>query len=105
MFPKHKEVFENLPHGRPPNHCNEYRTELEVGTHIIKIHPYKPPKKFKDEIEKEIKEPLELGLIIPSYGPFVSLVVLVKKKDGALRMCIDYHSLNLKTINNWYQIP
>ena len=82
---KNKGIFENLPHGRPPNHGIEHIIELEVGTLPIKIHPHKHPKKFKDEIEKAIKEFLELDLIRPSSGPFASLVVLVKKKDGTLR--------------------
>jgi hypothetical protein len=43
--------------------------------------PYSHPKRFKDEIEKAIKELLAMGHIIPSSSPF-SLVVLVLKKDG-----------------------
>ena len=79
--------------------------ELEVGTHSIMNHLYKHPKKFKDEIERAIKELLYLGLIIPSLSPFASSMVLVKKKDGMLRMCINYRGLNKKTINNQYPIP
>ena len=60
---------------------------------------------YKDEIEKTIKELLELGYIQPSSNPFASSVVLVKKKDGILRMCIDYRALNKKTIKNRYPIP
>ena len=105
MFPKQKGVFENLPHGSPLDRGIEHIIELEVGTLPIKIHPYKHPNKFKDEIEKAIKELLELGLVIPSYIPFSSSVVMVKKKDGTLDMCIDYRALNKKTIKNWYPIP
>ena len=79
--------------------------ELEAGTILIKIHPYKHPKRFKDEIENTIKELLELGLIRPSSSPFSSSMVLVKKKYGTLGMCIDYRALNRKTINNRHPIP
>ena len=78
---------------------------MEFGTLLIKIHPFKHPKRFKDEIENAIKELLELGLIRPSSDPFDSSVVLVKKKDGTIRICIEYWALNLETIKNWYPIP
>jgi len=44
------------------------------------------------------------GHIKPSSSPFASSVVLVKKKDGTLRMCIDYRALNKKTFKNRYPI-
>ena len=72
MLYNHKRVFEDLPHGRPPDRGIEHRIELEAGTLPIKIHSYKDPKRLKDEIEKAIKELLELGLIIPSSSPFAS---------------------------------
>jgi hypothetical protein len=67
--------------------------------------PYRHPRRFKDEIEKAIKELLAMGHIRPSSSPFASSVVLVLKKDGTMRMCIDYRALNKKTIKNHYPIP
>ncbi len=46
-----------------------------------------------------------MGFIRPSSSPFASSVVLVKKKDGTMIMCIDYRALIKKTINNRYTIP
>jgi hypothetical protein len=63
------------------------------------------PKKFKDKIEKSIKELLDMGNIRPSSSPFASSVVLVKKKDETMHMCIYYRALNKKTIKNKYPIP
>ena len=52
--------------------------------------PYRHPKAYRDEIERVIHELLALRHIRPSTSPFASSVVLVKKKDGTLRICIDY---------------
>ena len=46
-----------------------------------------------------------MGFIRPSSSPFASFVVLVKKKDGTMRMCIDYKLLNKNTMKNRYPIP
>jgi hypothetical protein len=77
---------------------------LEEGAKPMITPPYRHPRRFKDEIEKEIKELLAMGHIKPSSGPFASSVVLVLKKDGTMRMCIDYQALNKKTIKNRYPI-
>ena len=102
---KHKRVFDDIPPGLPPKRGFEHSIELEEGAKPVITIPYRHPHKFKEEIEKTIKELLEMGHIQPSCSPFASSVVLVKKKDGTMRMCIDYRSLNKKTIKNRYPIP
>jgi len=79
--------------------------ELESGAKLVMVTPYRHPKVYKDEIERTIKELLDMGFIRPSSSPFTSLVVLVEKKDGTMRMCIDYRLLNKKMIKNRYPIP
>lgn len=79
--------------------------ELEEGAKLVMITPYHHPKKYKDEIDKAIKESLEIGHIWPSKSPFASTVVLVKKKDGMMCICNNYKTLNKKTIKNRYPIP
>lgn len=59
----------------------------------------------KLEIEKIVEELLKNSFIQPSTSSFASLVLLVKKKDGSWRMCIDYRQLNDITLKNKYPIP
>jgi Reverse transcriptase (RNA-dependent DNA polymerase) len=57
------------------------------------------------EIKKQVQELLEKGFIRPSTSPCGSPIVLVRKKDGSWRMCIDYRALNKITIKNRYPLP
>jgi hypothetical protein len=98
-------VFGSIPPGRPPDRGFKHTIKLEAGATPVITTPYRHPKIFKDEIEKEIKELLAMGHIRTITSPFASSVILVLKKDGTLRMCIDYKDLNKKTIKNRYPIP
>ncbi|GJW86629.1 putative reverse transcriptase domain-containing protein [Tanacetum coccineum] len=57
------------------------------------------------ELSNQLKELQEKGFIRQSHSPWGALVLFVKKKDGAMRMCIDYRELNKLTINNRYPLP
>jgi hypothetical protein len=105
LLGRHQQVFEAIPPGRPPDRGFEHTIELEEGAKPMITPPYRHPRRFKDEIEKAIKELLAMGHIRLSSNPFASSVVLVLKKDGTMRMCIDYRALNKKTIKNRYPIP
>ena len=57
------------------------------------------------EIKKQVQELLEKGFIRPSTSPCGSPIVLVRKKDGSWRICIDYRAMNKITIKNRYPLP
>ena len=96
------DVFpEELP-GMPPDREIEFLIELLPGTWPISKRPYRMPANDLEEVKKQIKELLEKGYIRPSSSPWGAPVLLVEKKDGTLRMCVDYRSLNEVTIKNKY---
>jgi hypothetical protein len=105
IIDKHSKVFGPIPPGVPPDRGSEHIIELKAGAKPVIATPYRHPKKYKDEIEKAIKELLDMGHIRSSSSPFASSVVMVMKKDGTMRMCIDFRALNKKTIKNRYPIP
>ncbi|CAN4096859.1 unnamed protein product [Withania somnifera] len=57
------------------------------------------------ELKEQLKDLLEKGFIRPSMSPWGAPVLFVRKKDGTLRMCIDYVQLNRVTIKNKYPLP
>ena len=71
----------------------------------VSIRPYRHSALQKDVVEKMTQELLDAGFIQHSNNPFSSPVVLVKKKDGSWRMCIEYRELNKGTVKDKYPIP
>lgn len=94
LISKRSKVFGGIPPGRPPKRGIEHVIKLEEGAKSVITTPYQYPKRQKNETEKAIKELLDIGHIFPSKSPFASAVVLMKKKDGTMRMCVDYRALN-----------
>ena len=92
--------------------------DMELGKtdmvkHVIRLDeqtPFReryrriPPHQY-DEVKKHLKEMLEIGAIRKSQSPWASAVVLVRKKDGALRFCIDLRRLNARTIKDAQTLP
>nr|CAE04013.2 OSJNBa0045O17.10 [Oryza sativa Japonica Group] len=64
--------------------------------------PYRYYPEQKDEIEKQVTQMLQQGIIQSSVSPFASSVLLVKKKDGTWRFCVDYRGLNEIIVKNKY---
>ena len=89
----------------PPSDRIQHPIDLTVG---YKIPPRKLYRQSADELaetKRQIHEYLQAGYIRPSNSSFGALVLLVKKKDGSMRMCIDYHGLNDITIKNNFPLP
>ena len=102
---EYPDVFpEELP-GLPPDREVEFRIHLIPGTAPIAKAPYRLAPTEMLELKKQLDELLSKGFIQPSSSPWGAPVLFVKKKDGSMRMCIDYRELNKVTIKNRYPLP
>ena len=95
---KFPDVFpEELP-GLPPDREIEFEIELLPGTTPISKAPYRMAPAELKELKQWWQELLDKKFIRPSYSPWGASILFVKKKDGSMRMCIDYCELNKVTI-------
>ncbi|GKD32257.1 putative mitochondrial protein [Tanacetum coccineum] len=94
-----------MPNALPPKRSHDHHIPLLPNTSLINIRPYRHPPNQKDAIKLMVKELLDSGVIRPSQSPFSSTIVMVKKKDGSWRMCIDYRQLNKHTVKYKFPIP
>ncbi|KAL4018090.1 hypothetical protein IC575_021680 [Cucumis melo] len=99
------DVFpEELP-GLPPHREIEFVIELESGTVPISRASYRMALAELKELKVQLQEFLDKGFIRPSVSPWGAPVLFVKKKDGSMRLCIDYRELNKVTVKNRYPLP
>ena len=99
------DVFLDDLSGLPPDRAIEFVIELVPRTEPISIPPYRMDPAELKELKAQLEELLSKGFIRPSTSPRGAPVLFVKKKDGSLRLCIDYRQLNRATICNQYPLP
>jgi hypothetical protein len=102
---KEYEVVFQEPQNLPPRRAVDHAITLLEGATPVNQRPYRLPFHQKNAMDDLIKHMLDSHMIRPSISPYSSTVILVKKKDGTWRMCVDYRLLNSNTIKNKYPIP
>ena len=103
LLKEFSDVFPDaLPAGLPPSRAVDHRIELEAGAQPPSRPTYRMSPKELDELKKQLDDLTARGFIQPSKSPYGAPVLFVKKKDGSVRMCVDYRALNKLTIKNKY---
>lgn len=93
------------PTGLPQKRACNHTIPLMQGAQPVNIRGYRHKPELKMEVERQVAEMLKAALIQKSSIPFSSPIILVKKKDGTWRMCVDYRCLNAMTIISKYPVP
>lgn len=115
LQPKQKEVFEHLLNDykdifavsdKDLGRTSIVRHKINTGSNLpVKQPPRRAPISMREEIDKQIDDMLERGVIEPADGPWSSGIVMVRKKDGTTRFCVDYRKVNDLTIKDAYPLP
>jgi hypothetical protein len=93
------------PKSLPPTRDYDHAITLKPDAAPFNARPYRYFPEHKTEIESQVRKMLAAGIITHSMSPFASPVLLVLKKDGSWRFCIDYRRLNELTVKNVFPMP
>ncbi|XP_054793649.1 uncharacterized protein LOC129299213 [Prosopis cineraria] len=106
VLQEYKHVMpDELPKKLPPKREVDHQIELEPSAKPPALVPYRMSPPELAELRRQLQDLLDSGYIQPSKAPYGAPILFQKKKDGSLRMCIDYRTLNKITIKNKYPIP
>ncbi|CAF1084247.1 unnamed protein product [Didymodactylos carnosus] len=102
---KHKSVFDTSKPSLMKTNAVYRRIPIQPHHQPIQSYPYRKAAKETQVINEQVKEMLDNHVIRPSSSPGSAPVVLIKKKDGSPRFCVDYRRLNLITERDVYPLP
>ena len=104
MFSNYSDVF--CLHPNDMGHTTEVKHHIDTGdSPPIHQPPRRIPHKRRLEVKKLLEDMLKKDVIRPSNSPWSSPIILVQKKDGSTRFCIDYRNVNAVTIKDAYPMP
>jgi hypothetical protein len=96
---------EELPENLPPTRQVDHAIKVMLGMTPPAKAPYRMNHEELKELKVQLEELLTKGYIKSNKSPYGAPVLFVHKKDGTLRMCVDYRTLNKATVKNWYPLP
>lgn len=104
VLQSYQDVFAE-PKGLPPRRNCDHKIPLIEGAQPVNLRPYKYNPELKDEIEKQVNEMLESGVIQPSQSAWSSPALLFRKTDVSWRLFVDYRHLNALATKSKYPVP
>jgi hypothetical protein len=104
VISNYDEIFQE-PTGLPPKREIQHEIQLQQDAPLPNIGMYRLSVLENAEIKKQVQELLDKGVIRPSTSPCGSPIVMVPKKDGMWRMCVDFRALNKIMVKNCYPLP
>jgi hypothetical protein len=99
-----QDVFNEIPRLLPKRDI-DFSINWMPGTVPVSKTPYKMSTLELKELQMQLEDLLRKGYIFPSVSPWGAIVLFVKKKDGTLRLCIDFRKLSKVTMKNKYPFP
>ena len=106
LLAEYADVFpQTLPMQLLPQPPNEHRILLMTDSPNPCLPTYRMSLTELDALRDRLKELLDHGFIRPSQSPYSAPVLFVNKKDGRLRLCVDYRALNQQAVRNAYPLP
>ena len=96
----HKQLFNTSP-GR----TTVAKHFIPTMGNPVKIPPRRVPANYHAEVQQQINSMLQQGIIEPSSSPWMAPAVFVRKKNGEVRICVDYRELNKRTTKDAYPLP
>ncbi|XP_058003982.1 uncharacterized protein LOC131180648, partial [Hevea brasiliensis] len=106
LIQEYEDVFPNeLPPGLPPIRGIEHQIDLVPGAQIPNRPAYRTNPKETKELQRQVEELMEKGYVRESMSPCAVPVLLVPKKDGSYRMCVDCRAINKITVKYRHPIP
>ena len=106
ILQEYSDVFPSeIPEGLPPIRGIEHQIDLIPGASLPNRAPYRTNPEETKEIQRQVQELLDKGYVRESLSPCAVPVILVPKKDGTWRMCVDCRAINNITIRYRHPIP